>query len=822
MTTERLDIEIGEKGNGSKTVKRSIEDIGKSAKTAQLDVTKLGRDIAILGGIVGGAITAAAGLGVLLYKGFSNAAKSIKETAAAAKQLGIGVENFSRLDFAARSADLATSDLVSTVQNLQQRQMDAAKAGNPMQKLFKQLGVNAVDANGKLRESEVVLREISDIFQKMPDGTNKSALALKLFGTANQDVIKLLNQGSQGLDDMAKKSDELGYTLSSETAKGVEDFYDELDSVKLQIEAMYRQALPTLLPMLKDFSNLLNSSEFKDGFNTIIQGAATAIVKLVELASTVGNVTKFLGEEVAARVGGAELGDVVRMEEEADRIRQQLEFMRKNPIAGAAGDWMREQLGMATKDELVARLDTLRAGIKDFYNDTGKMAADAAKATTEAGKPTGGTPPVIDWTGLGRGNGNDGSDKAEREMKRLERELHGVLSAINPVLNAQMDLARAEDVLGRAVEKNLITQQERNEYLAEYEERLKDQLYPLEAINDQLEQQIKIAGMLNEERAIESQLYSVTERLKRAGIDLTNEETDALRRQLETLQEVDKLASAKEGFLNQSRGRRDEQFGIDSTALGDLVKSGEIGGTDKFNIVNQLLGGSLDDTQSAFAAQLEQFQEYYARVQELRDKDVLSAAQASEAMKAIKRAELDANLQRTSEALGAAAGLMQSNSKEAFEVGRAAAIGQAIVNTYTAATAAYQSAAAIPYVGWILGPAAAAGAIAAGMAQVSAIRSQQMPAYRTGGTGVVQGGGGTDSAMVAFRATPGETYSVNTPSQARAMERIANVMEEGGGRERPVVNQSLTIVQQGRPNKKTPEQNARAMRKETSKMLRIK
>src|SRR3546814_13496385 len=108
---------------------------------------------------------------------------------------------------------------------------------------------------------------------------------------------------------------------------------------------------------------------------------------------------------------------------------------------------------------------------------------------------------------------------------------------------------------------------------------------------------------------------------------------------------------------------------------------------------------------------------------------------------------------RTSDALGAASGLMKSNSKEAFRIGQAAAIGQAIVNTYTAATAAYQSAAAIPYVGWILGPVAAAGAIAAGMAQVSAIRSQQMPAYRTGGTYTIGGSGGIASQVVSFRGT---------------------------------------------------------------------
>lgn len=54
---------------------------------------------------------------------------------------------------------------------------------------------------------------------------------------------------------------------------------------------------------------------------------------------------------------------------------------------------------------------------------------------------------------------------------------------------------------------------------------------------------------------------------------------------------------------------------------------------------------------------------------------------------------------------------------------KAFAIANAIMNTYQAAVAAYQSAAAIPIVGWVLGPVAAGAAVAAGLANVAKIRS---------------------------------------------------------------------------------------------------
>jgi hypothetical protein len=827
VTIERIDIVITEKGG--KVVKRSLDDIADSAKKVDTDLTKMNKTAMVVGGAVGAAL---GGLAVVLFNGFKNAAQSIKETASASKQLGIGVENLSRLDFAAKSADLTTKDLVSTIQILQRTQAQAAKPNSEMNKLFGQLGISATDASGKLRNTEAVLRDVADIFKRMPDGTNKSTLALKLFGAENQNVIGLLNDGSQGLDEMAKKSDELGYTLSGETAKGVKEFYDELDSVKLQIEAMYRQALPGLLPQLKEFSNLLNSEEFKSGFNAIIQGAAQAIIWLTKFMSTVGNVTKFLGEEVAARANGPMATDVVRVEERIERLQDTMKALQNvEKTAGFSVFGAKELVPsdlLKSRDEVLKRLqgemdmekNKLQIGMQLNAEDIKRTQEAAAAAAAEMGKPPTGGGPDIDWTKLGRTPASPKGPDPAKELERLQRQLNSTLSAITPVLNAQQDLIRAQDVFDKSIAKGLVTQQEANDYMKLYEEQLRDALDPLGALSRQLDDQIHLAGLLNDEREVETQMLNIGEQLKRQGIRTTEEQNAGLREQLKLLQETDKLGAAKEGFLGQSRGKRDENFGIDAKALGELVGSGDVAGADKFNIVNQLLGGTLDDTQEAFEAQLEQFQEYYARVAELRAADVLSAQEASNAMVAIKRAELEMNLARTEQALGAAAGLMQSNSKEAFRVGQAAAIGQAIVNTYTGATAAYQSAAAIPYVGWILGPVAAAGAIAAGMAQVSAIRSQQMPAYRTGGTYTVGGMGGTDSQTVAFRATPGEQVNINTPAQARAMERMATMAERGEAGSGPrSVTQNVTIVQQGKADRRTSAQQARDLRKATQRQF---
>ena len=97
--------------------------------------------------------------------------------------------------------------------------------------------------------------------------------------------------------------------------------------------------------------------------------------------------------------------------------------------------------------------------------------------------------------------------------------------------------------------------------------------------------------------------------------------------------------------------------------------------------------------------------------------------------------------------------MQRTGSREAFEIGKAASIAQALVAIPTTAIEAYKSLAGIPVVGPGLGAAAAAAAVAAGTANVNRIRSTKFQAFADGG--LVQGGiAGQDSVPALL--TPGE------------------------------------------------------------------
>ncbi len=101
---------------------------------------------------------------------------------------------------------------------------------------------------------------------------------------------------------------------------------------------------------------------------------------------------------------------------------------------------------------------------------------------------------------------------------------------------------------------------------------------------------------------------------------------------------------------------------------------------------------------------------------------------------------------------------------------KAFAIANAIMNTYQGAVAAFQSAAAIPIVGWVAAPIAAAAAVAAGLANVAKIRSARE-----------QGGNLSAGQMstIAERGQP-EVIMPAGASRVRTAAQMRQIMGENG------------------------------------------
>ncbi len=150
----------------------------------------------------------------------------------------------------------------------------------------------------------------------------------------------------------------------------------------------------------------------------------------------------------------------------------------------------------------------------------------------------------------------------------------------------------------------------------------------------------------------------------------------------------------------------------------------------------------------------------------------------------LERARQQLALQGASDFFGGLAQLQHSENSKIARIGKAAAIAQAIINTYQSATAAYASLAPIPYVGPALGAAAAAAAIAAGLANVAQIRAQSTsfdvggytgPGGRLEPAGIVHRGEGVlNQDEIRAIGGPGGFFALRDAIAAGSLPRFAN------------------------------------------------
>ncbi|QEG06974.1 tape measure protein [Escherichia phage Snoke] len=164
-----------------------------------------------------------------------------------------------------------------------------------------------------------------------------------------------------------------------------------------------------------------------------------------------------------------------------------------------------------------------------------------------------------------------------------------------------------------------------------------------------------------------------------------------------------------------------------------------------------------------------------------REQNLINEEQYQAAVNAIN----DQYALKRANATGNAFGMMADNMKaslgEASAAYKAFAIAQATIATYTSAIEAYKSASAIPIVGWVLGPVAAATAVAAGLANISKIRSA-----REQGGNLAAG----QLSTIAERNKP-EVIMPAGASRVRTAEQMRQIMGENGNKSG---GDSVTIV----------------------------
>lgn len=200
-------------------------------------VSKKMFDLQSFAGTLGGALTVTAFAGMI--KSSLDLQDNLNKLA---QKTGTSVEALAGLKFAADQNGTSLESVANAAKKL-----SVNMAENP--DVFKKFGIDAKDSTG-------ALVQLADIFQAMPDGVEKTALAVKLMGKNGEEMIPFLNQGGAALKEMVEQGKKL-YPITAENAKAAEKFNDQLSLIKAQSStigiAITNELLPSLNKLATEF-----------------------------------------------------------------------------------------------------------------------------------------------------------------------------------------------------------------------------------------------------------------------------------------------------------------------------------------------------------------------------------------------------------------------------------------------------------------------------------------------------------------------------------------------------------------------------------------
>lgn len=272
------------------SIKRGLGGLTDTAKSVNGVLANLGVAVSVAG------LTA-------MVKSAINTGDALDEMS---QRVGVSVETLSVWKPAAEQSGVSGESFEKGLRKLSTTMLEAATGSEDAARGFSAVGVEFKNQDGTLRATDQVLLDLAERFKAMPDGAEKTALAVQLFGKSGAELIPFLNQGRDGINELAAEMQALGVQMSSETAAQAGNFNDALDKLKLATTSIGNQIIASLLPALNDMAGGMVESAKQGGTLRVILDGVVLVLKTLALgAATVGKAFVALGEAIGAGVAAA-------------------------------------------------------------------------------------------------------------------------------------------------------------------------------------------------------------------------------------------------------------------------------------------------------------------------------------------------------------------------------------------------------------------------------------------------------------------------------------------------------------------------------------
>ena len=179
------------------------------------------------------------------------------ETAKTAKSLGINAQALQELQFAAGIGGVKQNDFNKSVQKFSKNILEARRGSETYLKTFRELGVSSDVINNKQLKTDQLLGVLADKFKELPDGVEKTGLAMELFGRSGPRLLPLLNEGAAGMDKLRQEARDLGGVMDSDLLASSEEFQDSMLRMNTVLSGLRNFAAAKLIPVINKITDTI-------------------------------------------------------------------------------------------------------------------------------------------------------------------------------------------------------------------------------------------------------------------------------------------------------------------------------------------------------------------------------------------------------------------------------------------------------------------------------------------------------------------------------------------------------------------------------------
>ena len=223
------------------------------------------------------------------------------------QRTGVSVEALARFKKAAATSGTDIDSVAKSLGRLSKGMYEASSTGKgPAAEALKTLGISATDAAGKLKSADRMTLEIANRFKAMPDGVEKTALAMQLFGKSGADMIPMLNMGGDAIDKLSVK-------MTTAFAQKADQYKDKLAVLSGKVGGLAAGLTVALLPALDAVATGLTA--VVDGFaklpapvQAVVGGLALLAVSAAALAPIFASIVTVAGAFEGLAIGATIAG----------------------------------------------------------------------------------------------------------------------------------------------------------------------------------------------------------------------------------------------------------------------------------------------------------------------------------------------------------------------------------------------------------------------------------------------------------------------------------------------------------------------------------